>query len=131
MQIRRPKALVACSGVPPESNLAVELVEHRFDVRHAKPPGNVLPQRAELARGELIAAHGAPLDQEGLHVLGEGLGDVGRQVKRHGALDGHQAVIHAMDVPAIVVEGGLGAGCSGQPRTPCWCLSPRVPFRAV
>jgi hypothetical protein len=65
MQIRRPKALVACSGVPPGSNLAVELVEHRLDVRHAQSPGNVLPQSAQLARGELIAACDAPLTRVG------------------------------------------------------------------
>jgi hypothetical protein len=38
----------------------------------------MLPQRAELTRGELIAAHGALLDQECPHVGGEGPGDRGR-----------------------------------------------------
>jgi hypothetical protein len=74
---------------------------HGLDVRRAKPPGNVLPQRAELARGELIAAPGAFLDEKLAHVGSEGLGDVGRQVERPGTLDDHHAVIHAMDVPAI------------------------------
>jgi hypothetical protein len=79
-------------------------VEHRLDVRRAKPPLNVLPQRAELARGDLIAAPEAFLDQKLTHVGSEGLGDVWRQVKRFGALEDH-AVIHAMDVPAIAGVG--------------------------
>jgi hypothetical protein len=97
------------------SDLAVELVEHGFDVRHAEPPWNVLSQRAELARGELIAAHGAFLDQERPHVLGEGLGDVRRKHQRPRALDDHHAVIHAMDVPAIAgsatYSGRRGRSC--------------------
>jgi hypothetical protein len=42
----------------------------------------VLPRRARLARGDLIAAGFVRLGEIGIHVSPEGLVDLGRQVER-------------------------------------------------
>jgi hypothetical protein len=57
-----PACRASRSPTFPASNLAVQLKEHHPYIGQPQPPWNVLPQRAELARGELIAAHGALLD---------------------------------------------------------------------
>jgi hypothetical protein len=58
----------------------LHLLEHLFDAQQSQLAGAMLSQGAKLARCDLIALDGVGLGVEGVHVIDERAGNVGRQV---------------------------------------------------